>query len=90
MEARKMWLAWNEDIRSRKQEDLPSCIAPGDKLLDICGVYHLADGRDLLPRYAADLESMKRTAKDFREQQFRKARICNKFTYLATDFLFQG
>lgn len=69
-----MWLAWNQDIRTSNQGDLPSCITPNDKLLDICGVYHLADGHELLPRYAADLESMESTAKDFREQQFRKVR----------------
>lgn len=73
IEARDEWLRWNEAISSSKPSDLPPSLSPEDKLLDICGLYHLADGRHQLhQRYVDNLVATQKTSPKFRELQFIK------------------
>ncbi|KAL2114195.1 hypothetical protein VUR80DRAFT_122 [Thermomyces stellatus] len=73
IEARDEWLRWNEAIRKSKPSDLPPSLSPEDKLLDICGLYHLADGKDQLhERYVNHLAATQKTSPKFREMQFVK------------------
>ena len=73
IEARDEWLQWNEDISKSKLSDLPDSLTPEDKLLDICGLFHLADGKHQLhERYVDNLAATQRTSPKFRELQFVK------------------
>lgn len=72
LEARDIWLEWNRVIRESQPSDLPQPLSPEDELLTLCGVYHLADGPNMIPRYVENLRVMEDTAPSFRDLQFIK------------------
>lgn len=72
MEARDIWLEWNQVIKNSDPSDLPSPLTPEDELLTLCGVFHLADGPDMIDRYTENLRVMGDTAPSFRDLQFIK------------------
>ncbi|CAG8207395.1 unnamed protein product [Penicillium salamii] len=72
LEARDFWLEWNRAIRKSQKSDLPLPLSPEDELLTLCGVYHLADGPNMIPRYVENLRVMEDTAPSFRDLQFIK------------------
>ncbi|KAL0943099.1 sarcosine oxidase [Colletotrichum truncatum] len=72
VEARDIWLKWNEQIRKSKQSDLPPPLAPSDELLVRCGVFRLADTAHLHPRYATDLAVTQESQPSFREYMYVK------------------
>lgn len=72
LEARDIWLEWNKTIKESRPEDLPQPLTPEDELLKLCGVYHMADGPELIPRYVENLQVMEQTAPSFRNLQFIK------------------
>jgi hypothetical protein len=72
IEARDIWLAWNESIKNMSSSELPDGLTPEDKLLHVCGCYFLGEGREMLGYIAECLDLMGRTAPDFREMQFAK------------------
>lgn len=74
MEARDIWLQWNRDIKESRESDLPRPLTPEDELLKLCGVFHLADGPEMIPRYVENLRVMEDTAPSFRDLQFIKVR----------------
>lgn len=74
LEAREIWLEWNKTIKESRPEDLPQPLTPEDELLKLCGVYHMADGPELIPRYVENLQAMEQTAPSFRNLQFIKVR----------------
>lgn len=75
LEARDIWLEWNRAIKESNTANLPKPLTPEDELLKICGVYHLADGPKMIPRYVDNLKAMEETAPSFRDLQFLKVRI---------------
>jgi uncharacterized membrane protein len=75
IEARDIWLSWNKEIESSSPSDLPAGLTPKDKLLHICGSYFLAEGAKLQNFYAESLDTMKKTAPDFRKMQFVKVNV---------------
>lgn len=79
IEARGEWLSWNDAISKSKPSDLPATISPEDRLLDICGVYHLAEGKSKkLPLYTENLASMEKGSPHLRELQFIKVLLVPK------------
>lgn len=74
LEARDIWLEWNRSIRESNPSELPHPLTPADELLTLCGVYHLADGPEMIDRYVENLSVMEKTAPDFRDLQFIKVR----------------
>ncbi|KND91998.1 L-pipecolate oxidase [Tolypocladium ophioglossoides CBS 100239] len=72
IEARDVWLSWNKRIAESGPSDLPAGLTPEDKLLDMCGCYFLAAGPTLRGSYAESLDTMERTAPEFRKMQFVK------------------
>ncbi|OGE50367.1 hypothetical protein PENARI_c017G11325 [Penicillium arizonense] len=72
LEARDIWLEWNRSIKESCVSDLPHPLTPEDELLTLCGVYHLADGPNMIERYVENLRVMEDTAPTFRELQFIK------------------
>ncbi|KAF3027388.1 hypothetical protein E8E15_008192 [Penicillium rubens] len=72
LEARDIWLEWNRAIKESHPSDLPRPLTPEDELLTLCGVYHLADGPTMIPRYVENLRVMEDTAPSFRNLQFIK------------------
>ncbi|KAJ6171845.1 hypothetical protein N7470_000912 [Penicillium chermesinum] len=72
LEARNIWLQWNKEIRQSSPSELPEPLTPQDQLLHLCGVYHLADGPEMIDRYVENLKIMKDTAPSFRDLQFVK------------------
>lgn len=73
IEARDEWLRWNEAIRKSKASDLPESVNPEDKLLDICGLFHLAEGKTPMhERYVENLTATEKTSPRFRNLQFVK------------------
>ncbi|KAJ5362208.1 hypothetical protein N7541_003052 [Penicillium brevicompactum] len=70
IEARNMWLEWNEQVASTPQSQLPGGLSQDDELLLECGNYFIAEGSELRQFYAESLASMERTAPDFRKTQF--------------------
>ncbi|OJJ31433.1 hypothetical protein ASPWEDRAFT_141671 [Aspergillus wentii DTO 134E9] len=72
LEARDVWLEWNRAIKESRPSDLPFPLTPEDKLLTLCGVYHLADGKEMIGRYVENLNVMEKTAPSFRDLQFIK------------------
>lgn len=74
LEARDHWLQWNKDIKESRPSDLPQPLTPEDELLTTCGVYHLADGPDMVDRYVENLQVMEKTAPTFRDLQLIKVR----------------
>ncbi len=72
LEAREIWLAWNQSIKESVASDLPNGLTPEDKLLDLCGNYFLGHGRDLAGFYADSLDMMKKGAASSRDRQFIK------------------
>ena len=77
LEARDIWLEWNRAIKESRPSELPHPLTPEDELLTLCGVYHLADGPDMIPRYVENLRVMEDTAPRFRDLQFIKVRPGN-------------
>lgn len=75
LEARDIWLEWNRSIKESLPSDLPRPLTPEDELLTLCGVYHLADGPDLVGRYVENLRAMEESAPSFRNLQFIKVRV---------------
>lgn len=75
LEARDIWLEWNRSIKESLQSDLPRPLTPQDELLTLCGVYHLADGSDLVGRYVENLHAMEESAPSFRNLQFIKVSV---------------
>jgi sarcosine oxidase/L-pipecolate oxidase len=65
-------LEWNRTIQDSHPSELPNPLTPEDELLILCGVYHLADGPDMIPRYVENLRVMEDTAPSFRDLQFIK------------------
>jgi hypothetical protein len=74
LEARDIWLEWNRSIKESCVSDLPHPLTPEDELLSLCGVYHLADGPNMIERYVENLRVMEDTAPTFRDLQFIKVR----------------
>ena len=72
IEARDLWLAWNESIQNSTPTELPAGLTHDDKLLYVSGCYFLGQGREMQGYNAECLELMGRTAPDFREMQFVK------------------
>ncbi|KAF2167794.1 hypothetical protein M409DRAFT_65895 [Zasmidium cellare ATCC 36951] len=72
LEARKIWLQWNEQIRTSKPSDLPAPLTPDDEVLVNCGVFHLADKREMFPRYQTNLKATAETAPEFRDLMYIK------------------
>lgn len=70
-----MWLEWNRAIKESRPSELPAPLTPEDELLKLCGVYHLAYGSDMVPRYTENLRVMEDTAPSFRDLQFIKVRL---------------
>lgn len=70
LEARDVWLDWNNRIDKSTPAELPPPLTPEDKLFEVCGLYHLSDGRHLLPRYQKYLDTMARLRPDIRDRQF--------------------
>ena len=74
LEARDIWLEWNRAIKETPASDLPTPLSPEDELLTLCGVYHMADGPEMIDRYVENLRVMADTAPSFRDLQFIKVR----------------
>ncbi|KAE9581499.1 L-pipecolate oxidase [Colletotrichum fructicola] len=72
LEAKDMWLSWNEAVAETASSDLPPGLSPEDKLLHLCGAYFLAEGSDMRDYYAESLELMSKTAPDHRKMLFVK------------------
>ncbi|KAJ5178948.1 hypothetical protein N7492_002158 [Penicillium capsulatum] len=72
LEARDIWLDWNEAIKNTPVSELPKPLSPEDELLTLCGVYHMADGPKMIDRYVENLRVMEDTAPSFRDLQFIK------------------
>lgn len=70
IEAREIWLAWNESIKGSAASDLPAGLSPQDKLLYLCGSYFLAEGSKLRDFYDQSLKTMQETEPEFRKMQF--------------------
>lgn len=69
-----MWLAWNKAIKESTPSELPPGLSPEDQLLYVCGCYFIGQGRELQGENAASLDTMAKTAPDFRKMQFVKVR----------------
>lgn len=67
-----MWLSWNRRIAGSAPSELPKGLSPEDKLLYTCGSYFVAAGSELNQFYKESLETMERTAPEFRKMQFLK------------------
>ncbi|KAF4461055.1 sarcosine oxidase [Fusarium albosuccineum] len=72
IQARDLWLSWNKTIAESSSSELPEGLNPEDKLFYICGSYFLAEGPDLRDYYAESLDTMEKTAPEFRKMQFVK------------------
>ncbi|KAJ5111990.1 hypothetical protein N7532_000035 [Penicillium argentinense] len=72
LEAKEIWLQWNKEIRNSRTCDLPQPLKPEDELLLNCGLFHLADGPEMIDRYVENLRVMEETAPSFRDLQFVK------------------
>ncbi|OQD74928.1 hypothetical protein PENDEC_c009G00674 [Penicillium decumbens] len=72
LEARDIWLEWNRAIKEARPSDLPQPLTPEDELLKICGVFHMADGPEMIDLYKRNLRVMEETAPSFRNLQFIK------------------
>ncbi|KAJ5569878.1 uncharacterized protein N7459_009308 [Penicillium hispanicum] len=72
LEARDIWLEWNRAIQASHPSELPHPLSPEDELLTLCGVFHLADGPEMVDRYVENLRVMEETAPAFRDLQFVK------------------
>lgn len=72
IEARNIWVSWNKKIAQTSPSHLPEGVAPDDKLLYECGSYFIAEGSDLQEFYRESLETMGKTAPEFRKMQFVK------------------
>lgn len=57
LEARNIWLEWNQAIKESRPSDLPQPLTPEDELLLLCGLYRMADGPDMIPRYVEYLRA---------------------------------
>lgn len=58
LEARNIWLEWNQAIKESRPSDLPQPLTPEDELLLLCGLYRMADGPDMIPRYVEYLRAL--------------------------------
>jgi glycine/D-amino acid oxidase-like deaminating enzyme len=74
IEARDMWISWNNAIAGSDASALPPGLEPDDKLLHECGCYYVGDGQDMKEYYAESLRSIERTAPHLRKKQFIKVR----------------
>lgn len=74
IEAKDFWLKWNDEIRNSNPSELPAGLEPDDKLLLECGCYYVGDGPELRDYYAASLDAIEKTAPQYREGQYIKAR----------------
>ncbi|TPX13733.1 uncharacterized protein E0L32_005936 [Thyridium curvatum] len=72
IEARNYWLSWNKAVAELDASSLPEGLTPEDKLFLECGSYFLAEGPTLRDYYAESLETMGKTAPEFRKMQFVK------------------
>ncbi|KAF9877051.1 hypothetical protein CkaCkLH20_05317 [Colletotrichum karsti] len=70
IEVREMWLSWNRRIAGSAQSELPSGLCPEDVLLHECGNYFVSAGSELAQFYRDSLDTMERTASEFRRMQF--------------------
>jgi hypothetical protein len=52
-------------------------LTPEDELLKICGVFHMADGPEMIDLYKKNLRVMEETAPSFRDLQFIKVCLAN-------------
>ena len=75
IEARDMWLSWNQAIQTSNSSDLPPGLTPEDQLLYICGCYFLTEGPTLRDYYDDSLRSMEKSAPEFRRMQFVKVSL---------------
>lgn len=78
MECRDVWLEWNKQIQETPAEKLPIPLTPEDKLFDACGLFHLGDGEQLLPRYQEYLDVMQEIRPSIRERQFIKGEAADR------------
>lgn len=72
IEARGLWLSWNEQIARSPPSELPDGLSQDDKLLHECGSYFVAEGPELTRFYKESLETMEKTAPEIRKLQFIK------------------
>ncbi|KAJ9647650.1 hypothetical protein H2204_000280, partial [Knufia peltigerae] len=72
IEARKLWLSWNQEISESPASDLPLGLAPDDKVLDLCGNFFLAEGPELRQFYKDSLSVMEKLEPECRKLQFVK------------------
>lgn len=72
IEARDLWLSWNKQISQSAPSQLPAGLSPDDKMLHECGSYFIAEGAELRDFYRESLETMEKTAPEFRKMQFVK------------------
>lgn len=78
LEARNIWLEWNQAIKESRPSDLPQPLTPEDELLLLCGLYRMADGPDMIPRYVEYLRAL----------QYIKVRISRQDRAKLMDALF--
>jgi sarcosine oxidase/L-pipecolate oxidase len=72
IEARNIFLQWNEAIKNSAPSDLPAGLTPEDEVLNLCGSYFLAHGREMPVFFKESLEMMEKTAPSARALQFVK------------------
>ncbi|KAF2165580.1 hypothetical protein M409DRAFT_66997 [Zasmidium cellare ATCC 36951] len=73
IEARDMWMAWNEQIAGAKEAELPKPLTPHDKLLEECGVYYLSSGEGkLTSHFQQSLDTLAETAPSIRQRIYLK------------------
>ena len=72
IEARDVWLAWNEAIRHSPSSQLPAGLTPEDQLLDLCGIFFLAAGETMPDLYKKSLDLMEKRDAASRRRQFVK------------------
>lgn len=70
IEARDIWLSWNNKVAESSPSQLPGGLSPDDKLLHECGSFFLAEGAELQDFYRESLDTMEKTAPEFRNMQF--------------------
>ncbi|ORY56985.1 FAD dependent oxidoreductase [Pseudomassariella vexata] len=72
IEARDMWLAWDKTIKEVNPASLPQGLTPEDKLFYVCGCYFMGEGLTLEGENKDSLDTMTKTAPDFRKMLFVK------------------
>ncbi|KAK4496048.1 hypothetical protein PRZ48_013317 [Zasmidium cellare] len=73
IEARDMWMSWNDQIANTNEADLAKPLMPRDRLLEECGVFYLSSGEDKLDTHSQQsLNTLAQTAASIRRQIYPK------------------